>query len=202
MAEYIELTEDGKIATNPDVSPVEQSKARFRLAIEAIPPFKTLYERFKGNKLSSEAILRHVLIENGFPQSQVSGAVNTFILNAKYVGILRTVAGVERVFSVEHVMEELERTGKARGALPASKLPVGTSTERISEAQGSREKISFYLTPIGDPDSETRKHADLFLNSIVEQAIEEFGLKVVRADHIAQPGMITRQVIEHVVNAR
>ena len=63
-------------------------------------------------------------------------------------------------------------------------------------------KICFYITPIGEEDSEERRHSDLFLNSIVEPALEEFDLKVVRADQIGKPGMITSQVIEHVLKSR
>ena len=46
------------------------------------------------------------------------------------------------------------------------------------------------------------KTRDLFLGSIVEPALEEFGLKVVRADRIGKPGMITAQIIEHVLKAK
>ncbi|MFB2779615.1 hypothetical protein ACE017_10625 [Shewanella mangrovisoli] len=59
-----------------------------------------------------------------------------------------------------------------------------------------------YITPIGNDGSEERKHSDLFLRSIVEPAIEQLDLKVVRADGIDTPGMITNQVIEYVLNAK
>jgi hypothetical protein len=64
------------------------------------------------------------------------------------------------------------------------------------------DKICFYISPIGDEESEHRQHVDLFLGSIVEPALEEFGLKVVRADKIGKPGMITAQIIEHVLKAK
>jgi hypothetical protein len=60
----------------------------------------------------------------------------------------------------------------------------------------------FIITPIGDEGSEERKHADLFLISLIEPALKEFGLKIVRADKIGSPGMITSQVLEHVMRAR
>jgi len=40
------------------------------------------------------------------------------------------------------------------------------------------------------------------LGSIVEPALEEFGLKVVRADGIEKPGTITRQVFDYLLRAR
>ena len=64
------------------------------------------------------------------------------------------------------------------------------------------ENICFYITPIGSDGSEARMHSDLFLGSIVEPALEELGLKVVRADKIAAAGFITKQVIEHVMRAK
>jgi hypothetical protein len=200
-SEYIELTEDGKKATDLDATSAEQIKARFKLAIEDIPPFKALYDRFKGNKLPSQAVLRDALVESGFPESEVAEGVDTFVLNAKYLGILRPVAGAERLLSVEHIIEELGKNGVGKPLVSSSVAPVVSSTEIKTKAQGTWETICFYITPIGEPESEIRKHADLFLNAIVEPAIEELGLTVVRADHIAQPGMITRQVIEHVVNS-
>src|SRR5690606_32508839 len=60
----------------------------------------------------------------------------------------------------------------------------------------------FYITPIGDDGTEHRQHADLFLRHIVEPALEEFGFRVVRADHTGKPGMITSQVIEHIIRAK
>jgi hypothetical protein len=63
-------------------------------------------------------------------------------------------------------------------------------------------RIGFYVSGIGDEDGEIRKHSDLFLGSIVEPALAEFDLTVVRADQIGKPGMITAQVIEHIVNSR
>jgi hypothetical protein len=62
--------------------------------------------------------------------------------------------------------------------------------------------VCFYITPIGDEDTEQRKHSDLFLSYIVEPALETFKLKVVRADQIGKPGMITAQVIDHILKAR
>jgi hypothetical protein len=37
---------------------------------------------------------------------------------------------------------------------------------------------------------------------IIKPAVEEFGLIVVRADQMGKAGMIGKQVIEHILNAR
>lgn len=63
-----------------------------------------------------------------------------------------------------------------------------------------QEKLCFVISPIGDPDSETRKRSDQVLKHVVRPAATSCGYKAVRADEIDKPGMITSQVIQHVVN--
>jgi hypothetical protein len=58
------------------------------------------------------------------------------------------------------------------------------------------------MSPIGEDTSEQRQHSDLFLNHLVEPALQEFGLKVVRADLIGESGMITSQILEHILKAK
>lgn len=62
------------------------------------------------------------------------------------------------------------------------------------------EKLCFVISPIGDPDSETRKRSDQVLRHVIRPAVSERGYKAVRADEIDTPGLITSQVIQHVVN--
>lgn len=62
------------------------------------------------------------------------------------------------------------------------------------------EKICFVISPIGEVDSETRKRSDQVLRHVIRPAATSCGYKAVRADEIDKPGMITSQVIQHVVN--
>jgi hypothetical protein len=73
---------------------------------------------------------------------------------------------------------------------------------RGDEDGAQYDRICFYITPIGEEGSETRKHSDLFLGSIVEPALEDFDLTVVRADRINAAGFITRQILEHIVRSK
>ena len=61
-----------------------------------------------------------------------------------------------------------------------------------------KEKICFVISPIGDKDSDIRKHADAFLKLLVEPALGEFGFNVVRADQIATSSVITNDIVEYV----
>lgn len=200
-AEYIELTDVGSTATSPEVPAIDKLKARFQLAIENIDPFKHLYDQYKGNKLPVQAVLRDTLLEHGLDESEVAECVDTFVLNAKNLNILRQVAGAERLLSIEHVLEETPVDAPHADQELQTDREEGQA-EKTSTPAGGWSRVCFYIAPIGDPDSEQRQHSDLFLSSIVEPALEEFKLRVVRADEIGEAGMITRQVIEHIVKSQ
>lgn len=63
------------------------------------------------------------------------------------------------------------------------------------------ELTCFVITPIGPDDSDTRRRADDVLDFIIEPAAESLGFRVERADHIAEPGRITRQIVERLISA-
>ena len=60
-------------------------------------------------------------------------------------------------------------------------------------------KTCFVIAPIGEEDSKTRKRSDQILKYIVNPAAAECGYKAIRADQISEPGIITSQVIQHIV---
>ena len=63
------------------------------------------------------------------------------------------------------------------------------------------EKTCFVIAPIGKPDSEERKRSDEMQEFVYQPvAGEKCGYIVRRADDLAQPGLITTQVIEHLLN--
>ena len=62
------------------------------------------------------------------------------------------------------------------------------------------EKVCFVIAPIGEPESETRKRSDQILKHVISPAAVECGYSATRADQISEPGMITSQVIQHIVD--
>ena len=62
------------------------------------------------------------------------------------------------------------------------------------------KKLCFVIAPIGDLESETRKRSDQVLKHVIRPAVEKCGYEAKRADEIDKPGVITSQVIQHVVN--
>jgi len=63
----------------------------------------------------------------------------------------------------------------------------------------SEEKICFVIAPIGEPDSDTRKRSDQILRHVITPAANECGYGPIRADLISEPGIITSQVIQHII---
>lgn len=62
------------------------------------------------------------------------------------------------------------------------------------------EKIAFVISPIGEEKSTTRKRSDQILKYVIEPIVSQLGFKTIRADKIPKPGMITTQIIQHILN--
>jgi hypothetical protein len=204
-ADWLELTEIGSIASNPASPPREKLKARFDLAIEGVAPFQKLYSEFKGKRLPSHDVLKDVLLEGKFEIDKPTECVDLFIVNAKYLGLLQTIAGSETLIPIEQALDEL---GNGQQVVAAS-TRASAGLESVMQVDGKAvpskvdwSKTCFVITPIGDEGTETRKHADLFLSALIEPALREFGLDVIRADKIGGAGMITSQILEHVMRCR
>lgn len=60
-------------------------------------------------------------------------------------------------------------------------------------------KTCFVIAPIGEESSPTRKRSDQVLKHIISPPAAECGYQPIRADQMSQPGLITSQVIQHIV---
>jgi hypothetical protein len=61
-AEFLELTETGRLASGDDSLGRARLAARLELAIEVIQPFQRLYETHKDNRIPTPAVLRDFAI--------------------------------------------------------------------------------------------------------------------------------------------
>jgi hypothetical protein len=198
QSDIIELTPDGLRAVDPQIPQRDQARARVKLAIEDIEVFAKLHERFVGRALPAKAALIDAAAELGSARDAAEEAVDTFIVNLRFVGLLVTLSGAERIVSKDHALDKLPASGA-----PTMPQPVSRSQGAVITAEHAQfESTCFYITPIGSTDSEQRKHSDLFLGSFIEPALQSFGLTVVKADSIDKPGVITKQIIEHIVKSR
>lgn len=201
-AEHLDLTEDGRVAVDSTKPPRARRRAAFKLAVEGIAPFKLLYNQYKGKRLPEREVMKDVLRESAIEVPDLDECVDTFTVNVKGLDLLRTIGGAETLVSIEQVIEELPND--VGGPNPAvSQRPTGESGPTAEAATAKDWKsICFYITPIGSEGSEERKHADLFTSSLVQPALAELGLTLVRADNIGEPGMITSQIIEYLKRSR
>jgi hypothetical protein len=191
-ADYLELTPDGKLACDETRSAQERLGARIRLAILNVPPFNTLYEEYAGKRLPAPEVMKDFLDASPYQIEDPKECLDTFIVNLKSLGLLRLIAGAETLIPIDQALEEVGGdTTLGRPMEGAARVAPGTG------GGTTWDRTCFYVSPIGDEGSEQRRHADLFMASIVEPAVAELGLTVVRADQIGEPGMITSQVLEH-----
>jgi hypothetical protein len=60
-------------------------------------------------------------------------------------------------------------------------------------------KKCFVIAPIGEDNSEIREHSDTVLECLINPVLEPLGFaKAQRSDHLGEPGIITRQVVERI----
>lgn len=201
-AEHLELTDEGRNAVDPAKGPRVQRNAWFAMGIKGVEPFNLLYEQYKGKRLPEREVMKDVLRDSNVDVPDPDECVDTFTVNVKDLDMLRTIGGAETLVSIEQVIDELPGDGRA----PAAAKLVGPAIvlASTSDATPPRDwgKICFYITPIGAEESEQRKHSDLFMSSLIQPALDEIGLTVVRADQIGDPGMITSQVLEYLKKSR
>lgn len=79
------------------------------------------------------------------------------------------LSGAERIVPIEQLIDE-----SAGKELFDEKEKI--NGEEVVQLKGTSEwdKICFYIAPIGNENSEERKHSDLFLESIASPVIEGF----------------------------
>jgi hypothetical protein len=204
-AEELSVTERGKRIVDPASSPREKRQAEFDLAISAIEPFKLLYDEYAGRPMPSLEVMQDKLVD--LNEGDRKPCVDIFVGNAKFVGLLKTIGGVQHLLKIEDALDELARTTLGEDIATGDLHVVG---DKKYAAQGKVDfaQTCFFIAPIGDKKSDDavqkkqRQHSDTILNQYVKRALEEQKLNVVRADEIEEAGMISKQVIDYILHSR
>jgi hypothetical protein len=161
--------------------------------------FSRFFTDYNGNPFPGEEHIGNVLeVRYGVPRERVEEAKTLLRENGIFAGVLRqTDSGM------------IVRLDPATSGVPSPTEflapPIDeTGVEPAIVASDSRgyENMCFVVTPIGDEDSEQRKHANMILKSIIEPVVVELGLRAVRADQIDRAGLITKQIFECLARAK
>lgn len=65
----------------------------------------------------------------------------------------------------------------------------------------AQKEQCFIITPIGDENSEIRRHIEGIINAVIKPALEEW-YEIEVAHWISTPGSITKQIIEAIYNSK
>jgi hypothetical protein len=154
-AEMLSLTPDGLLAVADDASPATKARARFKLAVEGIEIFNNLYTTYLGNRLPAQAVLADKARELGVPDSDVIECIETFTVNTKFVGVLRSISGAERLLPIDTVIDDFLPAGRTTPGQPSTADPKATPRLVLTpaaeqSASGSFDTACFYITPIGE----------------------------------------------------
>ena len=193
------LSETGRKIVAPTYD--GEDREAIRKAVLTPTVLSKFYSDYDGHPVPGDAHFPNVL-ETKFnvPRSRTAEAIEIIKDNGKLAGILVTNA--------DGALEV--RLGGAGVATPLS-APTGEAIAAQGESdQGQAasaqiadwDKICFYITPIGDDASESRKHADMMLKHLLEPVAKDHGLQVVRADKIDRSGLITQQIFDHLARSR
>lgn len=161
--------------------------------------FSRFFTDYNGNPFPAEEHIGNVLeVRYGVPRERVDEAKQLLKDNGIFAGTLRQ--------SDTGMIVRLDPTTTGVPA-PAEALPPPdvVSTETAGQASPSVQKFEsmcFVVTPIGEDDSEQRKHANMILKNVIEPVAAELGLKPLRADQIDRAGLITKQIFECLAHAR
>ncbi len=192
------LAETGRKIVAENI-PGEGQEAKIK-AVLTPTVLSKFFTDYNGHPIPPTTHLGNVLEDRfNVPRERTKEAIEIILANGKYSGILEDqgegnppVVGLRGVPTAEQPTEAEIEPKSARESAG------GAKTAQV----GGWEKTCFYITPIGDEGTEPRRHADMMLKHVVRPVFEKEGFTVIRADEIAKSGIISKQVFEHLANAK
>lgn len=135
VAEWLALTPTGSTATEPGPLSKRKLQAQFSLAIEGVEPFAQLYTEYKSKKLPTQEVMKDFLREAGVDEQLLQECVDTFVVNAKDLGLIQTIGGSETLFPIESRLDDLGEESPVPGS--ADQVRAETSTVLVSNSAGA-----------------------------------------------------------------
>jgi hypothetical protein len=194
--EMFSLTEIGRKILAP-TRPNEEKEASVRALMTPII-LSRFFTDYNGNPFPTEEHVGNVLEQRyGVPRERVEEAKVLLRENGLFAGVLRQQADGTMVVRLDP-----STTGVPP---PAAGEEVSAAQAAVAESTGSQQdfaKMCFVVTPIGEDESNERKHANMILKNVIEPVAVELGLVARRADQIDRAGLITKQIFECLAKAR
>ena len=184
------------------VAPTAPSEDREAIVQAILTPvvLSRFFTDYNGSPFPAEEHIGNILERKyGVPRERVEEAKVLIRENGLFAGILHQQA--DGGFAVRL---DPRSTGVPQPSQSAVESPApDPDALQIAPVSGTEfDKICFVITPIGDDDSEQRRHANMILKNVIEPVVAELGLTARRADQIDRAGLITQQIFEHIAKSR
>ena len=154
------------------------------------------YTDYNEHPIPSEQHFSNVLeTRYQVPRERVEEAKSILFENAEHAKILRVATGGS---------QQINLSGLGVSTPPSTTVVIdgGESANEVMQPAMDWDNVVFVITPIGDDGTEIRKHADMTMKHLLEPVLDEFKMRVVRADKIEKSGLITKQIFEHLAHSR
>lgn len=155
---------------------------------------------YNGHPFPAEEHLGNILERKyGVPMERLDEAKVLIRENGVFAGIL-----LQKEDGSALVRLDPQSTGiqPAAPVEPTEEVAQGADPVPPAADSGEFDRLCFVITPIGDDDSNERRHANMVLKNVIEPVATELGLTARRADQIDRAGIITKQIFEHLSKAR
>lgn len=183
------------------LAPTTSSEDKEALVRALMTPvmFSRFFTDYNGSPFPGEEHIGNVLeVRYGVPRERVDEAKVLLRDNGLFAGVLhQSDAGM--VVRLDPASTGVPRPDHTEIVADASR---GESAAPNEISARPYEKMCFVITPIGEDDSEQRRHANMVLRNVIEPVVAELGLVAVRADQIDRAGLITKQIFECIARAR
>jgi hypothetical protein len=156
---------------------------------------------YNGSPFPAEEHIGNILERRyGVPRERVDEAKALIRENGIYAGMLQPQPDGSMVVRLDP-----KSTGIPDRSTLGSDAHLQEEVKALSSPPPSPtefDRTCFVITPIGEDESEQRRHANMVLKNVIEPVVNELGLSAKRADQIDRAGIITQQVFEYVAKSR
>ncbi len=185
------------------LAPTSAQEAQEAIVQAVLTPvvFSRFFTDYNGSPFPSKQHIGNILERRySVPRERLTEAETLIRENGIYARILE-----QQTDGTMLVKLDPRTTGLPQ---PSAVNPESLPSNPVDSSNAARKAdldfghMCFVITPVGDEDSEQRRHANMVLKSIIEPVAAELGLRALRADQIERAGLITQQIFECLAKAR